>query len=82
MVKVARSETFEMSIDWPPAIRMGRSVTVPNEPPPPRTRIMAPHPAGYRITAAVLSYSRFTRLLLVQLILIVTDRSRSHGHTP
>jgi hypothetical protein len=37
-------------------------------------------PPGYGITAAILS--RFTRLLLVQLIFLVTDRSRSHGHAP
>ena len=28
------------------------------------------------------SCSRFTRLLLVQLIFLVTDRSRSRGHAP
>ena len=52
-----------------------------------------PRAAGYGITAAVLysvnpgapkvcSCSRFTRLLLVQLIFLVTDRSRNHGHAP
>ena len=30
----------------------------------------------------VCSCSRFTRLLLVQLIFLVTDRSRNHGHAP
>jgi hypothetical protein len=49
--------------------------------------------AGYGIAAAVLypakpgaiqvcSCSRFTRLLLMQLIFLVTDRSRIHGHAP
>jgi hypothetical protein len=30
----------------------------------------------------VCSCSRFTRLVLVRLIFLVTDRSRSHGHAP
>jgi hypothetical protein len=52
-----------------------------------------PRAAGYGIAAVVLypanpaamqvcSCSRFTRLLLVKLIFLVTDRSRSHGHAP
>ena len=52
-----------------------------------------PRAAGYGIAAAVLysanpgaiqvcSCSRFTRVVLVRLIFLVTDRSRSHGHAP
>jgi hypothetical protein len=98
MVKMACSETFEISIDWRPErhpLPEWRYETVPTEPPPSRTRIMASlsrillgnrsRAAGYGIAAAVLSpansgaiqvcsCSPFTRLVLVQLIFLVTDR--------
>jgi hypothetical protein len=49
MVKMACSETFEISIDWRPErhpLPEWRYETVPTEPPPSRTRIMASCPGS------------------------------------
>ena len=103
MVKIARSETFQMSIDWLPERRLlseWRYETVPIEPPPLRGGLWQLHLAWMPATGRrlwdrrsrplfgqprriqVCSCSRFTRLLLVQLIFLVTDRSRNHGYAP
>lgn len=93
---MVRSETFEISIDWRPERRPlteWRYESVPTEPPPSRTRIMAAvHDLAWKPIRSrrlwdrrsrapanpdaiqVCSCSRFTRLVLVQLIFLVTDR--------
>jgi hypothetical protein len=102
---MARSETFQMPIDWPPERRplseWRSKLSRPNVLRRERelwqlsTILLGnrPRAAGYGIAAVVLypakpgaiqvcSCSRFTRLVLVRLIFLVTDRSRSHGHAP
>ena len=83
-----------MSIDCPERRPLSewRHETVPTVSLPSRTRIMATvHDLAWKATTSrrlwdqrrrtqVCSCSGFTRLLLVQLIFVVTDRSRNHGH--
>jgi hypothetical protein len=67
MVKMARSETFEMSIDWRPERRPlseWRYETVPTEPPPSRTRIMAAvHDLAWKPTTSRRLWDRRSRPL-------------------
>jgi hypothetical protein len=100
MVKMARAETFQMSIDWLSERRLLRMAArhcadrassvaenvaaVAWKPTngPQAMGSLQPSLLGQPRHIQESSCSRFTRLLLVQLIFLVTDRSRNHGHAP